>query len=724
METAHSFVTKHGIDTNDGQSIEVSINNWLFDKKKRGFKAAAIQWPRPPYDWGELGIMIVTSFVSGYRNLTETEKDSAIAGWLVELGVARNDLQWVTLSDNLRITLEGNLDPHKSHFIFRERYDPSLLKALHRTFFIRWWSGGILFLLANTLQTTTPLVNKIMLTWLTDSYVYYCLTDEQKAVGVITKPRGVGYGIGLVFALIVVQVASLLAVYYTMIAMVTGVSVRTALIGAIFRKSFRLSGRARLEHSVGKIMTTISADTAKLDRSAAFAHNLWITPMQIMIAVGLLIVGILSPRGPRSSYIQFMLVKIIFDQRKKDVKITDQRIRITTETSLYFIGPGICLIKYYAWESFYTQRVGELRTREIRTIRKIAIVRSGLIAMVTFTPILASILSFITYALSGHYLNIAIIFSSLQYFNIIHMPLVLFPIVLPSSSDATVALRRISKFLTAEELSEPYTIDYERKTAVEVDGDLTWETAGNPVDAEEKGKLAKCGLFRGANRKKPMLPTTTQTGEPGAATKEEETKADEKPFELKILKFKVPKGAFVAIVGRVGSGKSSLLQALIGEMRRKKGEQGADGNRREMNQLERWAKGISNILGAAYSSAEVVLLNDSLSAVDAYVGKIILQNCLLSEPLTNKARILVTHVLYILDKMDYIYVMEDFAIAEEGTDAARHPVVFSHLMEKYGNLEQEKQMDRSKTAKGDGAEEPDNLDKKADDLMQIEEQVL
>jgi hypothetical protein len=120
METAHSFVTKHGIDINDGQSIEVSVNNWLFDKKKRGFKAAAIQWPRPPYDWGELGIMIVTSFVSGYRNLTETEKDSAIAGWLVELGVARSDLQWVTLSDNLRITLEGNLDPHKSHFIFRE----------------------------------------------------------------------------------------------------------------------------------------------------------------------------------------------------------------------------------------------------------------------------------------------------------------------------------------------------------------------------------------------------------------------------------------------------------------------------------------------------------------------------------------------------------------------------------------------------------------------------
>jgi hypothetical protein len=64
--------------------------------------------------------MLVTSFVSGFRNLAETEKDLEIAGWLVELGVARNDLQWVTLSENLRITLEGDLDPHKSDFIFHK----------------------------------------------------------------------------------------------------------------------------------------------------------------------------------------------------------------------------------------------------------------------------------------------------------------------------------------------------------------------------------------------------------------------------------------------------------------------------------------------------------------------------------------------------------------------------------------------------------------------------
>jgi ATP-binding cassette subfamily C (CFTR/MRP) protein 1 len=195
------------------------------------------------------------------------------------------------------------------------------------------------------------------------------------------------------------------------------------------------------------------------------------------------------------------------------------------------------------------------------------------------------------------------------------LPLVLFPLVLASLSDAAVAISRIGKFLTAEELAEPYAIDYERKFAVDVDGDFTWETASKPVDSGHKSmkgshgkgtsemkksepkslqesKSKKRYSFRNKNeQQEPVLPTTASKT-PSDGTAEGETgKADEKPFELKNLKFKVPKGSFVAIVGRVGSGKvmqyyhnylrifnlcailqSSLLQALIGEMRRTKGD--------------------------------------------------------------------------------------------------------------------------------------------------------
>ena len=74
---------------------------------------------------------------------------------------------------------------------------------------------------------------------------------------------------------------------------------------------------------------------------------------------------------------------------------------------------------------------------------------------------------------------------------------------------------------------------------------------------------------------------------------------------------------------------------------------------------------------AAYSNADIVLMDDSLSAVDAYVGKKLLDTLLLSGPLAEKTRVLVTHALHVLDKTDYIYVMDEGAIVEQGTYAVR-----------------------------------------------------
>ena len=70
---------------------------------------------------------------------------------------------------------------------------------------------------------------------------------------------------------------------------------------------------------------------------------------------------------------------------------------------------------------------------------------------------------------------------------------------------------------------------------------------------------------------------------------------------------------------------------------------------------------------AAYSQADIVLLDDPLSAVDAYVGKSIVENCLLNGPLAARTRVLVTHMLHVLDRTDYIYVMDDGKIIEQGS---------------------------------------------------------
>lgn len=643
--------------------------------------------------------------------------------------------------------------------------------AIHSTLLWRWWLAGLFKLIGDTLQTTSPLISKALLTWLTEAFAFHQLTaaerDALAAAGQpITQPRGIGYGIGLAIALFAMQeVSSLATNQYQLLTMTNGMTIRAGVISLIFRKSLRLSGRARLKHSTGQITTLISTDATRLDLASAQVHNLWVNPIQIAIGVGLLIgnlgvsalvgLGVLLVGFP----LQSIFVRTIYVQRKKAVMITDQRMRITTE-----VLQGIRLIKLYAWEMFYSSKIQDLRQRELRAIRSAALARAALLTFATAIPIIASILSFITYALTGHALTPAIIFSSLQFLNIIRLPLVFIPFVLSACSDAYVALGRIGEFLTAEELGEPYTVDPDLcdneheekpvKLGVKVEGDFTWESASAAPNANAKGGKAGKGKGKekgkgkgkekGKDSKKSSAGTGTGVEEAGTATGT--NMENEQPFKLSNLNLKIPRGSFVCIVGRVGSGKSSLLQAMIGEMRKVSGQVSfsspisyvpqtpwimnaslrenvlfgqlddddqkfdeiiracslvqdlkmlPQGDRTEIGEkginLSGGQKARVSLARAAYSDTDIVLLDDPLSAVDAHVGKAILEQCLLSGPLANRTRVLVTHALHVLKHADYIYMMDNGVISEQGTfqDLLSRGEAFSRLIEEYGSQEED-----------------------------------
>ncbi|KAJ7290727.1 multidrug resistance-associated ABC transporter [Mycena rebaudengoi] len=645
-------------------------------------------------------------------------------------------------------------------------YDSSLGKALHGTFFTPFWTAGVLLFIAETLRTTTPLVNQVLLTWLVKSYVYVRLNDEERQAFNIGKPQGIGYGIGLAFALFAMQEsASLLTNHSYQLGMRNGLLVRTSIIGSIFRKSLRLSGRARLEHSVGQITTMISSDAEKFDLLSYLAHYTWIAPLQLIIVIGLLIktigvsalvgFGLLIVAAPP----QAILVKIMFDQRVKGVKITDARVRLITE-----VLQGIRLVKLYGWEDFYVERIQEMRTREVKTIRKSAWATSALVAMFTVMPTLAMILSLITYKLTGHALDIAKVFTAVQLYSIARVPLVLLPVVLSFLAPTLVAMRRIATFLTAEELASPYTIDEHNQDAITVDGDFTWENiqdierpeeeehdpARKMLKAKEKKEKEKAEKERKKRQAKEAKKRQKEGEEvlPSVAdnAQAKDDNPQEEPFAIKNLKLNVHRGAFVGIIGRVGSGKSSVLQALVGEMRRLRGEtifggkvayvpqvpwirnetvknnilfgEAHDENRLQevvdtcslrydMDVLphgletEIGEKGINlsggqkariSLARAAYSPADIVLLDDPLSAVDAHVGKAIVENCLVNGPLAKKTRVLVTHALHVLHRMDYIYVMDSGEIKEHGTydSLMQDGRLFPRLIDEYGSKEEDK----------------------------------
>jgi ATP-binding cassette, subfamily C (CFTR/MRP), member 1 len=191
---------------------------------------------------------------------------------------------------------------------------------------------------------------------------------------------------------------------------------------------------------------------------------------------------------------------------------------------------------------------------------------------------------------------------------------------------------------------------------------------------------------------------------------------------LKSINISVKKGSLSAVVGPVGSGKSSLIGALLGEMEKTSGSVNIDGriayvpqqawiqnatvqdnilfgkslNKRLYekvinacalaadlamlpggDQTEIGEKGINlsggqkqriSLARAVYSGAEIFIFDDPLSAVDAHVGKHIFENVMSNEGiLRGKTRFLVTHALYFLPKVDEIYVMTNGEISESGT---------------------------------------------------------
>ncbi|KAH6879600.1 cadmium ion transporter [Coprinopsis sp. MPI-PUGE-AT-0042] len=672
-----------------------------------------------------------------------------------------------------------------------------LLQALHTMIFRPFWTSGAMTLCAETLKTTTPLLSKVLLTWLVESYAYGRLTEaERLAVGLGT-PQGIGYGIGVAFGIFAMQGKHRLPFQFSIGIRLPSPS---QLVGNIVRKSLRLSGRARSEHSVGQIITMVSTDATSIEHFMAFAHTIWVAPIQLILGFGLLIgtlgysalvgLGVMIFSLP----VQGVLVKIFFEQRKKCVKITDKRTQLTTE-----VLQGIRMIKFYGWEAFYIEQIGHFRGQEVKTLRKGALAISLLICVFHFTPILATILSFITYSLTGHDLNIAIIFASLQLFNVIRTPLLLLPLAFSSLASTVVALRRMAAYLVAEELQEPYLLQEASSLALDVDADFTWEVVKKPK--EEKAKLTeeekkKKAEAKSASNKKgkrarekaggqqsekgdDSLPTTIQ--EIGATEETSDGRVEDPPFEVKGLRIAIPKGSFVGIVGRVGSGKSSVLQGIIGEMRRTRGEvivggkiayapqtawiqnatlrdnilfgQADDEARfRDVvrscslqhdidilpfgEQTEIGEKGINlsvqarvSLARVAYSNCDVVLLDDPLSAVDAYVGKSILDDCLLSGPLASRTRVLVTHSLHVLPKMDYIYVLENGVIAEQGTykELLANGKAFSRLIDDYGRADSQRQdgkgtrlVPTTDGLKADSSSEGLDADAK-DVLMQLEE---
>jgi ATP-binding cassette subfamily C (CFTR/MRP) protein 1 len=553
-----------------------------------------------------------------------------------------------------------------------------------------------------------------------------------------------------------------------------GLQMRNVLITKIYRKALRLSPTARAVSSAGQIVNMFSNDTQQVQRFLYFFNALVLAfptigvclyliyqQMNVATFVGLGLIFVILPLNVGG----FALMNIL---RRKKVLITDIRVKLMNE-----ILSGIRIIKYYAWETAFSEKVTAVRDRELYyltlTAYLVAVVFTILMQSV---PVFMPILIFFTYIQLGNTLDAARAFTAIALFNLLQFPFIFLPMGLGQFSQAAVSIKRISEFLEAEEL-EPYVIEEEGAdgTVLEMENaslgwvleehlqthkesvlkdatvsleaiERTLEEAGVDGAVAQRKAYQKVSVKADEEKEREDQQRVTDAKHYEAVAQqsdiesnlqgiellerkkteeiESESRVNRSIYTLSSFNFQIKKGELVAVIGAVGSGKSSFLAALLGEMNLQSGKVRCAGSVAYCDQrawilndsvqgnilfgkpydeerfdlalyaanleddLKILEGGINTQIGerginlsggqkarvalarAIYQDADIYLLDDPLSAVDAHVGQFLFQECI-TKTLAGKTRVLVTHHVHHLSKCDKIAMIVEGELKFFGT---------------------------------------------------------
>ncbi|XP_046664349.1 multidrug resistance-associated protein 1-like isoform X2 [Homalodisca vitripennis] len=499
--------------------------------------------------------------------------------------------------------------------------------------------------------------------------------------------RGFAYAIGIfIFA----EMQSIFFHQQLMSMYRVGLNWRTAITFAVYKKSLRISNAARKKYTMGEVVNLMAVDAQRCNDFASFCHFTWTTPFIILAVLYFLwqILGLAALAGLAIMLIIIPINALIGKKVKhlqmEQMTYKDERVKMMNE-----VLTGIKVLKLYAWDPSFRNQILKIREKEIRVLKSAAMWNASISFLWLCSSFLVSLVTFAVFVIidERNVLTPEIAFVATALFNIMRTTTSQIPTLVQLLLQFLVSYRRIDEFMNAEELDLNSVSHDESKSdsLIMEGGTFSWGTA-----KEERPVLCNITL-------------------------------------------KIQPGQLVAVVGAVGSGKSSLISAFLGEMDKISGYVNTKGtiayvpqqawiqnatlrdnilfgssfnNKKYINTVESCAltqdfdmlpggdsteigeKGINlsggqkqrvSLARAIYSDADIYLLDDPLSAVDANVGKHIFENVIGPRGvLRKKTRILVTHGVTFLSQVDKIIVLKRGEITEEGT--------FKELMAKKGEF--------------------------------------
>ncbi|KAJ3121077.1 Multidrug resistance-associated protein 1, partial [Physocladia obscura] len=590
---------------------------------------------------------------------------------------------------------------------------------------------------------------------------------------------------------------------------------KATLVNAMYRKSLNLSAKSTRKYSAGKITTLVGSDTVAILGFIDSVNQIWTMPLQLVLVLYFVstLLGISTLVGAgifiSLSILTALLSPLLGKQAKDYMKAMDVRTSMLREF-LY----GIKAIKYHVLEEYSQEKIQAARDKQIEILYKFVFIFVLLIATIIFQEGLTPALTFVTFGALGNQMTPSTIFPALSFLSTLISISGVIPSIISSFVQSIASYKRVCEFLLAEELDPEDSIKF--ISVSEISNSTNTVPLNDSVDdvifnsGEEKAKMedklgqaeneskqihlsvsqyaeavpnnqldqfAKKSLNRiETSNLSVLLENASFTWESFAkdtadvkeldplSSKEKSSKLYEDVFTLENLFLPIKRGSLIAVVGATGSGKSSLLAALAGVMRKTAGKASIFGNVAYCSQepwiisgtveenitlyddaalpliqtaleacalikdLNLFKNGLQTQIGekginlsggqkarlalarAIAKNPDVFILDDPLSALDAHVTKSLFDGAIKNPLMKDKTIVIATHLLHLLPEVDQVVVMDAGKIVQKGS--------FSELMVnengKLFHIMRDYHLDDK------DEEKPDSSSKKNQEILKIE----
>ncbi|XP_039312480.1 multidrug resistance-associated protein 4-like isoform X1 [Solenopsis invicta] len=424
---------------------------------------------------------------------------------------------------------------------------PRLYKAICKAFWLPYFIIGIyLFIQCSIIRVVPPILQG----WIINYF-------SRNTTG--TNKIQLNDALIYVGGLVICSIISVIIMHQTVVlSLQFGMKIRVACSSLLYRKLLRLNRASMNQTGTGQIINLLSNDVTRFDQLMMFLNYLWIMPLQIVIVGSIMWqrIGISTLVGIGLLLIIALVVQGTFSLLSRKIRtmiapLTDQRVQRMSE-----LIAGIQVVKMYAWEKPFSTIVSVTRQLEIKIIKFSSYVRAAYLAITVFTERLILYFTLIAFVLLGHDLTADVAYETMTYFNMLQLTAaVFFPQALILVGESMVSMNRLEELLLMDEVnvgrSEKNLLQSKSQKSDDANGaenqtDKYISKNGNIGFSESHGSdFPVCVKLQcvSANWINGQLPPT-----------------------LCNINLTIKPGQLCAMVGAVGSGKSSMLHLLLREL--------------------------------------------------------------------------------------------------------------------------------------------------------------